>query len=128
VRQLTYLAVLAGCLVGTLPLEFALGARVYRQWRRLVLAVVPVAVVFTVWDIAAIHYKWWTFDPRYVTGIAVGLPLEELLFFIVVPVCAVLTLEGVRRVRPDWSLDATCPTAPLTSGEPTAPADEARPS
>jgi lycopene cyclase domain-containing protein len=123
VRQLTYLAVLAACLVGTLPLEFALGARVYRQWRRLLLTVVPVAITFTIWDIAAIHFKWWTFDPRYVTGISFGLPLEELLFFIVVPICAVLTLEGVRRVRPDWRLDVINP-APPTRPTDSEPADE----
>jgi lycopene cyclase domain-containing protein len=123
VRQLTYLAVLAACLVGTLPLEFALGARVYRQWRRLLLTVVPVAITFTIWDIAAIHYKWWTFDPRYVTGISFGLPLEELLFFIVVPICAVLTLEGVRRVRPDWRLDVISPTPPTRPTD-SEPADE----
>jgi hypothetical protein len=28
--------------------------------------------------------------------------LEELLFFIVIPTCAVLTLEAVRVRRPHW--------------------------
>ena len=30
------------------------------------------------------------------------LPLEELLFFVVVPLCAILTFEAVRRLRPGW--------------------------
>ncbi|MDT4949985.1 MAG: hypothetical protein QOJ37_2580, partial [Pseudonocardiales bacterium] len=30
------------------------------------------------------------------------LPLEELLFFLVIPTCAVLTLEAVRARRPHW--------------------------
>ena len=31
-------------------------------------------------------------------------PVEELLFFLVVPTCAVLTLEAVRCRRPDWTI------------------------
>ena len=55
------------------------------------------------WDLYAIHRHQWSFDPRYLVGISVaGLPLEEALFFVVVPVCAVLTLESVRRRRPHW--------------------------
>lgn len=101
-RHLTYLGLLAACLVGTLPLELFLGARVYRRWRRCALAVLPVAALFVAWDVAAIRAGWWTFDRRYLTGLDIGLPVEELLFFLVIPVCAILTLEGVRRCRPGW--------------------------
>lgn len=103
-RHLTYLGVLVACLVGTAPLEILLRARVYRRWRRTVLAVVPAVITFTAWDIAAIHARWWTFDLRYMTGVLLPgrLPVEELLFFVVVPVCAILTFEAVRRLRPTW--------------------------
>jgi lycopene cyclase domain-containing protein len=94
--------VLAGCIVGTLPLEFYLGARVYRRWRRAALAISPVAVVFIAWDIAAVRAHWWRFDGHYILGLWAGVPLEELLFFLVIPTCALLTLEAVRRLRPDW--------------------------
>jgi hypothetical protein len=30
------------------------------------------------------------------------LPVEEIVFFLVVPTCAVLTFEAVRRLRPTW--------------------------
>ena len=39
-----YMLLMAGCLLVTLPLEFWLAARVYRRPRRLLLAVVPVAL------------------------------------------------------------------------------------
>jgi lycopene cyclase domain-containing protein len=61
-RHLTYLAVLAGCLAGALWLEPLLRVQVFRRWRRLLLAVLPVAVVFVGWDIAAIAARHWTFD------------------------------------------------------------------
>ena len=102
-RHLTYLALLAGCLVGTAPLEIVLRTRVYSRWRRLVLALLPGVALGVSWDLYALHAGHWSFDERYVTGITLDrLPIEEVLFFIVIPICAVLTLEAVRRCRPGW--------------------------
>ena len=99
-RQLSYLLVLLACLVGTAPLELFLGTRVYARWRRLALTLLPVVVVFVVWDLLAIRAGHWGYDPAQTTGVSLGsLPLEELLFFLVIPVCAVLTLEAVRAVK-----------------------------
>ncbi len=95
-----YLLVLALCLLGTLPLELVLHTRVYGRPLRLLLTLVPVVAVFTAWDLLAIRAGHWDYDPAQTTGIAIGpLPLEELLFFLVVPICAVLTLEAVRSVK-----------------------------
>jgi lycopene cyclase domain-containing protein len=104
VRDLTYLVVLLACVLGTLPLELLLHARVYRRWHRAVLAIVPVAVVFILWDYFAARAGWWRFDRNYLTGVFAGpLPLEELLFFLVIPVCGLLTFEAVRHLRPQWA-------------------------
>ena len=95
-----YLGLLAACLLVTLPLELVLGARVYRQPRRLVLTLLPVLVVFCAWDVGAIKAGHWTYDPRQTVGLLLpgDLPLEELVFFVVVPVCSLLTFEAVRRM------------------------------
>lgn len=100
-RHLIYLAVLAACVLGTLPLEFVLGARVYRRPRRLLLTLLPVLIVFVGWDIYAIGQHHWSYDRAQTSGILLPgrLPLEEFLFFVVVPVCSILTLEAVRIVR-----------------------------
>jgi lycopene cyclase domain-containing protein len=102
-RHLIYLGVLAGCLAGALWLEPLLHVRVLVRWRRLLLTVVPVAAVFVGWDIAAIDAGHWTFDPAQTTGIVLagGIPIEEMLFFLVVPVCAILGYEAVRAVLGD---------------------------
>ena len=95
-----YLLVLLGCLVGTAPLELVLGTRVYARWRRLGLTLLPVVAVFTLWDVLAIRAGHWGYDPRQTTGIRFGnVPLEELLFFLVVPTCSILSMEAVRVVR-----------------------------
>ena len=100
-----YLLVLLGCLGVTAPLELALKTRVYARWRKLLLAIAPSVVVFVAWDIYAIHSGQWTFNLDRMTGVILpgGLPVEEALFFLVIPVCAVLTFEGVRRLRPRWA-------------------------
>ncbi|HEY2299338.1 MAG TPA: lycopene cyclase domain-containing protein [Jatrophihabitans sp.] len=102
--HLTYLALLAACLVATAPLEFVLHVGVYRQWRRLLLTLLPVVVVFVAWDVYAIGQGLWSYDSTYLVGVTLPgrLPLEELLFFVVIPTCAVLTYEAVLVRRPEW--------------------------
>ncbi len=98
--QIAYLLVLVLCLVGTAPLEVVLKTRVYARWRRLLLTLLPVFVMFTLWDVLAIRAGHWSYDPRLTTGLQVGnVPVEELLFFLVIPTCSILALEAVRSVR-----------------------------
>jgi lycopene cyclase domain-containing protein len=84
--------------VGTAWLEVGLRTRVYRRWRRLLLTVVPVAAVFLLWDVYAIASGHWWFDESMITGIRLpgAVPIDELVFFIMVPIASVLTLEAVR--------------------------------
>jgi len=98
--RFTYVAVLLGCLGAALWLEPVLRVGVLRRWRRLALTVLPVAAVFVLWDAAAIAAGHWTFDPAQVTGVRLPgrVPLDEVLFFLAVPVCAILGFEAVRRV------------------------------
>lgn len=93
-----YLGLLGLCLLVTLPLELVLGVRVWRRPRRLWGAVWPVALGFSALDVLAIHRGTWSYSPRYTTGwtVGFGLPVEELAFFVVIPVCGLLTLEAVR--------------------------------
>jgi lycopene cyclase domain-containing protein len=106
VRHLSYLAVLAFCLLGTLPLEVFLGVRVWRQWRRLALTLLPVLVVFVAWDLYAVAAGHWSFDSGQLVGLTLpgDLPVEELLFFVVVPTASLLAMEAVRKVR-GWPVD-----------------------
>lgn len=107
--HLSYLGVLAFVVAGTGWLEVVLRTRVYRRWRRLLLALLPVVAVFVVWDVYAITSGHWTFDPARTTGVTLGrLPLDELLFFVVVPVAAILTLEAVRSVK-GWQVGDEAP-------------------
>ncbi|MFD2420755.1 lycopene cyclase domain-containing protein [Amycolatopsis pigmentata] len=98
--SLQYLGLLFACVAITLPLERF--ARVYRRPARLAATLLPVVAVFAVWDeIATVRGDWW-FSARFTLRAPVlGLPVEEWLFFLVVPVCALLTYEalGPRDAR-----------------------------
>ena len=95
-----YLIVMGSCLVLTLPLELAFGARVWRRPRRLLMAVGPALALFTVWDLWATAHGTWRFDRRYTVGLRLpgGMVVEELVFFAVIPIVALLTLEAVRNI------------------------------
>ena len=98
--HLTYLGLLAGCLLVTAPLEVVLRVRVYARWRRLLLALLPEFAVFVTWVLYAIAQGHWHYSADRTLGVRLpgGIPLEEVLFFLVVPLCAVLTFEAVRKV------------------------------
>jgi lycopene cyclase domain-containing protein len=92
---------MAGCFLITLPLELA-GARVYRRPKRLLFALGIPFAFFTAWDAIAIARDHWSFNPAYVTGwvVIADVPIEEITFFVVIPCCALLTYETVRRLLP----------------------------
>lgn len=95
-----YLGLMGLCLLVTLPLEFVFEARVWRRPRRLLVALLPGFVVFVAWDLWASTTGTWGFDPDYTVGLTLpgGMVVEELVFFVVIPICTLLTLESVRNV------------------------------
>lgn len=97
--QWQYLIVLGACLVITAPLEM-FGAGIYRQSVRAIRAIAPVALVFIAWDAIAIAAHVWSYNPHYVTGIELPghIPLEEVLFFVVIPICGLLTYSAVNAM------------------------------
>ena len=103
----SYLAVLAFILFGTIWLEIILQARVLRKLKRLVLTIIPVVVLMVIWDYYAIANDHWFFDETKTTGIILFgfLPLEELLFFIIVPIAALLSFEAVRSIKQEKAGD-----------------------
>jgi lycopene cyclase domain-containing protein len=122
VTRLAYLGVLGFVLLGSAWLEVALRTRVLARPRRLLLTLAPVVVVFCLWDLYAVAQGQWTFDAGRTTGIVLGgrLPIEEVLFFVVVPLASVLTLEAVRSVR-RWEVgdepEGTCVDAHAVDDE-----------
>lgn len=59
------------------------------------------ALLYISWDMYFTHKGVWWFNEKYITGIKIGnLPLEEVLFFLVVPYCCVFIYECIRCYFP----------------------------
>ncbi len=98
-RHLAYAAMLAFCVAGTLPLVPAFRLTVLRQPRRLALAILIAGLPFLLWDVWATHVGHWWFDAdQTLPWRVVQLPIEEIFFFVVIPLVSILTLEAVKVV------------------------------
>ena len=109
-ERFTYLGVLLFIFVGSAWLEIALRTRVLRRWKRLLLALAIPFTLFVIWDIWAIATGHWSIDPDRTVGIELFgiIPVEELIFFVVVPLASILSLEAVRSVK-GWPLGDEIP-------------------
>lgn len=96
----SYVAMLALCLAGTLPLVPAFRLRVWRQRKRLLVTITVAGTPFLLWDLYATRAgHWWFDDAQTLPWRVAGLPLEEIAFFVVIPLVTVLTYEAVTVVR-----------------------------
>lgn len=101
------MAMLMFTVFGSFWLEIALKVGVLRRIKRVTFSVLPISILFLIWDAYAISQGHWFFDRDQILGIygPLDIPLEEYLFFIVIPLAAIMTIEGVTTVKPHWRKD-----------------------
>lgn len=100
--QYTYLVILVASLAGPFLLSFDKKVAFYTKWKFLFPAMVLPALFYVVWDMFFTSKGVWSFNPECITGIhLVNLPIEEVLFFFVVPYCCVFIYECIRCYFPN---------------------------
>jgi lycopene cyclase domain-containing protein len=95
-----YLLLLAASLGSVVWLDRWAKLGVFRQWRRLVVALVPLEAVILAWDFLGVERWGWASSRALLIGpYAFGgrIPLEELLFPAVVGACALTVWELVKK-------------------------------
>jgi lycopene cyclase domain-containing protein len=99
-----YVAMIAFTICGSFWLEIIFKVGVLRRWKRALSSILPIAALFIGWDAYAIKQGHWFFDRDQIIGVfgPFGIPFEEYLFFIFVPVAALMTIEAVVKVKPHW--------------------------
>ena len=95
-----YMTVLILSAAAPFILSFWPGLKFYRNIRALFISIFLIVVIFGSWDIFAVYRGHWYFNPEGVLDFRiVNLPLEELLFFVVIPFCCIFTWEAIKYLQ-----------------------------
>lgn len=98
----TYFIILLISLAGPFALSFDKKVHFYKKWRYALPAILFPALLYILWDRWFTGMNVWSFNPEYITGVWIfGLPIEEVLFFFIVPYCCIFIYECVRTYFPD---------------------------
>ena len=97
----TYFAILLLSILGPLALSFDKKVAFYKHWKQVFGAMLLPAFFYVVWDIIFTQRGVWSFNHLYITGIKYfNLPIEEMLFFFVVPYCCLFIYACVKSYFP----------------------------
>jgi lycopene cyclase domain-containing protein len=92
------LYVLLNLAVLSIPLALSFDRRVafFRRWPSVLLSIAIVGTVYLVWDVFATARGHWWFNDRFAGSLRIaGLPMGEILFFIMVPYSCLFLFEVI---------------------------------
>jgi lycopene cyclase domain-containing protein len=101
-QQYTYFIILAASFIGPFVLSFDKKVAFYKKWKYLFPAILFTALIYIVWDFYFTAQGVWSFNEKYITGFKIyNLPVEEVLFFFIVPYCCVFIYECIKNYFPE---------------------------
>ncbi|MFD2584381.1 lycopene cyclase domain-containing protein [Pedobacter vanadiisoli] len=96
-----YLLINLAVIFFPLVLSFDKKVHFFSKWKFVFPAILLTGMVFLVWDVLFTKLNVWSFNPRYLIGInLLGLPLEEILFFLTVPYACIFIYECLNAYFP----------------------------
>ncbi len=101
--QFNYLMVLGFIGACAIFVNFGFKLRISSKWKLFLLTDVVILFIYLAWDFWAVSKGSWYFDREQTVGLYLfsRLPIEEVLFFIIVPLMVVLTyLALIKLSRP----------------------------
>jgi lycopene cyclase domain-containing protein len=106
-----YFGVLLFAISYPLAQSFEPRIRYASKWGMLIPGMLLTALFFIIWDIWFTNIGVWEFNPTYISGLFLGnLPIEEVLFFLVIPFSCVFIYEVLNYFFPkDYFLPAGKP-------------------
>jgi lycopene cyclase domain-containing protein len=78
----------------SLPLVLSFDRKLgfYKMWKNIFPSIFISGSLFIIADIIFLKHGIWGFNPAYLSGVfLIGLPIEEWLFFIIIPYCCLFT-------------------------------------
>lgn len=92
----TYLLINIAIIFFPLILSFDKNLKFYKKVPYVLQSVAFISTAYIVWDVIATKRGDWAFNPEHLIGINIlGLPIEEILFFITVPYSCIFIYETV---------------------------------
>ena len=104
--HLRYVGVLLFIGLCGLGVNYFFKTKLTKRWRIFIATDLVVLVIYSAWDSWAIYKRNWYFDPQQilVMHLFFKIPLEEILFFIVVPFTTIATFLALKKLT-GWESD-----------------------
>jgi len=103
--QWTYLFVILATLFFPVVLSFESKVHYISSWKNALFSAVIVAIPFIIWDSFFTELGFWGFNQAHLMGINIfNLPLEEILFFIIIPFACTFIYEVVKYYFRNYDL------------------------
>ena len=94
--MLNYLIIDLLIILFPLILSFKWKFKYYKYWKPLFASIFIVGLTYIIWDAVVTYRGDWAFNYEYLQGInLIGLPIEEIMFFIVVPYSCIFIYENL---------------------------------
>jgi lycopene cyclase domain-containing protein len=99
-RQLNYLGVLAFIGACAIFITLTFRIRVKKFWKIFLATDLLILAIYLVWDYWAIYQGNWYFDTKQILDLYLfgKIPVEEILFFIIVPLTTLLTYLALTKI------------------------------
>ena len=103
----TYLQILSFSIIIPFIFSFHKKINFYKRWPEFIKANILTSIPFLIWDEVFTAYRIWGFNKEHLEGFyLLNLPIEEVLFFIIIPYCCVFTYEVFNKfslASPRWN-------------------------
>ncbi len=97
----TYFLILAGSIAGPLFLSFDKKVAFFSKRKAFLFSLILPALFYIAWDMIFTKMGIWSFNPRFITEFYIyNLPIEEVLFFLIVPYCCLFIYECIKCYLP----------------------------
>ncbi len=97
-----YFYILLGSI--SIPLFFTIFIKDFiKDWKQFFLSTITIAIIFLVWDFYFTKIGVWSFNYNYCLGIKIfEMPVEEWLFFLIIPFCSLFIHFCAITVNPKF--------------------------
>lgn len=96
-----YLLILLASLSGPLLLSFDKKVAFFSKFKLTWPAILWPAILYIGWDALFTNMSVWSFADKYTLGLTlIGLPIEEVLFFFIIPYCSIFVYEVYKSYFP----------------------------